>query len=315
MHAYTSNEILIALFLTAGLGACGGPQRAGTSETSVQATTPRQESAPAATAEGASQSTSGGGTQKTTPPTPGRESAPANQFVLREDAQARDAQGAKPSKIKPTRTEAAMKFFVVDKDKGPVPGIVIALTGADGSKHYTEETDAQGYAEVLVPVGQKYELVYLSLGRQDIAATVPVTNEPNQNVKLTLRYKRHVAPTPPAGGSAAANRFILKGVNFDTGKASLRPESFARLDTIVEYMAHKPRSRIEISGHTDNQGNPKANQALSEKRAKAVREYLISKGVEGGRIEAVGYGDQRPIDGNETESGRQENRRIEATEL
>ena len=79
---------------------------------------------------------------------------------------------------------------MIDKDKGPVKGVVISLTAPSGNKYYTEETDAEGYAEVLVPVGQKYELTYLSLGRRDIAATVTVTNEPKQNVKLTLRYKR-----------------------------------------------------------------------------------------------------------------------------
>ena len=66
-----------------------------------------------------------------------------------------------------------------------------------------------------MPVGQKYDVTYLSLGRGDIAATVTVTNEPKQNIKLTLRYKR-LPPPPP---------FVLTGVNFDTGKAIIRPES------------------------------------------------------------------------------------------
>ena len=62
-------------------------------------------------------------------------------------------------------------------------------------------------------------------------------------------------------------------------------------------------------------GNKKANKTLSNKRAKACREYIISKGVDASRIEAVGYGDERPIAPNDTEDGRQQNRRIEATEL
>lgn len=229
-----------------------------------------------------------------------------NEFVLREsEAAARGAQGAKGSKIKPTRTEAAMRFVVVEKDKGPVKGVVIVLTAEGGNRYYTEETDAEGQAEVLVPVGQKYELTYLSLGRKDIAASVSVSNEPNQNVKLTLRFKRQPPPPP----------FVLKGVTFDTGKATIRAESFPRLDIIVEFMRLKKSARIEIAGHTDNVGNPRTNKVLSEKRAQACRAYVISKGIDGSRITAVGHGDQRPVAGNDTEEGRQDNRRIEATEL
>lgn len=254
----------------------------------------------------------------------GTEPAAGGEFVLRDSDTARQVHGATASKIKPTKTEAAMKFIVVDKDKGPIPGVVVSLTAPNGQKYYTEETDSEGYAEVLVPVGQKYELVYLSLGRRDIAATVPVSDEPNQNVKLTLRYKFH-APPPPVRTAAAPAvapdtaaeepRFVLDGVEFDVGKATIRPESLPRLDNVVEYMTHKESSRIEISGHSDNVGNPKANKALSEKRAQACRDYLTSKGIEGTRIQAVGYGDERPIAANETEEGRQQNRRIEAKEL
>jgi len=232
--------------------------------------------------------------------------AEGNAFELKDSATAKDAHGATDSKIKPSKTEAAMKFIVVDKEKGPIPGIVISLSAA-GKTFYTEETDAEGYAEVLVPVGQKYDLVYLSLGKKDVAASVPVSNEPNQNIKLTLRYKGYEKEKEP--------RFVLSGVEFDTAKATIRPESFPRLDSVVEYMTHKKSSKIEISGHTDNKGNAKTNKTLSEKRAQACRDYLISKGIDGSRIQAVGFGDERPIAPNTTEEGRQQNRRIEATEL
>lgn len=241
---------------------------------------------------------------------------PDREFELKGSESARAAKGATASKIKATRTEAAMKFVVLDKEKGPVPGIVISLTAPDGKKYYTEETDSAGYAEVLVPIAQKYELVYLSLGRRDISASVTVTNEPNQNVKLTLRYKRPpVAPQFMTGTPLSAPRFVLSGVNFDTAKATIRQESFPRLDGVVEFMAHKKSARIEISGHTDNVGNVKTNKALSAARAKACRTYLISKGIEANRLVAVGYGDERPVAANDTEAGRQQNRRIEATEL
>jgi len=221
------------------------------------------------------------------------------------------ARGVKPSKITPTRTEAALKLTVVDKDKGPIRGIVISLTDPKGKTHYTEETDAKGYTEVLVPVGREYDLVYLSLGRRKISARIPVSNEPRQTIKLTLRYKRYDA----ASGKRSAQKFILEGVQFDTGKATVRKESYARLDRVVEYMTHKRSARIEISGHTDNVGQRKRNKALSKRRAQACRKYLISKGIDKRRVRAVGRGDEQPIASNDTEQGRQQNRRIEAIEL
>jgi outer membrane protein OmpA-like peptidoglycan-associated protein len=230
--------------------------------------------------------------------------------VVRKSEKTKEEQGRPESKIRATKSEAAVKFTVVDKDKGPIQGIIIALTAADGKKYYTEETSAQGYAELLVPVGQSYELVYLGLGRRDVAAKVTVTDEPNQNLRLTMRYKRL---DPPA--ATPEPRFVLEGVTFDSGKTTIREDSYSRLDGVVEYMTHKKSSQIEISGHTDNAGNAKANKLLSEKRAQACRDYLVSKGIDASRIRAVGYGDERPVAPNDTEEGRKQNRRIEATEL
>jgi outer membrane protein OmpA-like peptidoglycan-associated protein len=230
----------------------------------------------------------------------------ANEFQLRgADGGAKSARGVKASKIVATKTEAAMKFFVLEKDKGPVKGAVVCLTSPAGTSYYTDETDAEGYGEVLVPVGQKYEITYLSLGRKDIAASVTVSSEPAQNIKLTLRFKR-LPPPPP---------FVLTGITFDTGKAVIRSESQPRLDVVYEFLAHKKSAKVEISGHTDNVGNRKANKTLSARRAQACRGYLVSRGIDGTRITAVGHGDERPVAPNDTEENRQKNRRIEVVEL
>jgi outer membrane protein OmpA-like peptidoglycan-associated protein len=230
----------------------------------------------------------------------------ANELVFKDSKEAKPP-AAKASKIVPTKTEAALKFFVIDKDKGPVKGVVIRLTSPDGTKYHTDETDGEGYAEVLVPVGQKYEITYLSLGlaRGDVVATESVSNEPRQSIKLTLRYKR-LAPPPP---------FVLTGINFDTGKAKIRPESEGRLDVVVEFMKLKKSARVEISGHTDNAGNPRTNKTLSAKRAEACRSYLIAKGIDARRITAAGHGSERPVAPNDTAENRQQNRRIEVVEL
>jgi len=281
-------------------------------EAATTGTAPTSTQTDDATASGASVTSgaSAASEPSAAPPAAGADDADKpKEFALQKSQTAKAAHGATASKIKATKTEAALKFVVVDKEKGPIKGIVIAVTAPDGKKFHTEETDAEGYAEVLVPNGQKYDLVYLSLGRQDIASSVAVSNEPRQNVKLTLRYKRYEYE------AADSAQIVLEGINFDTGKATIRAESFPRLDGVVEYLAHKRAARIEISGHTDNVGNPKTNKALSQKRAQACRDYLISKGIDGGRVEAKGYGDERPIAPNDTEAGRQKNRRIEATPL
>lgn len=224
------------------------------------------------------------------------------------------SRGETASTIRPTRTEAALKFTVLDRaKKKPIEGIVISLTGPKGLTYYTQETDSKGYAEVLVPVGRTYKVVYLSLGRRKIAARLPVDNKPSLTMRLTLRYKRFVRKT--VKGKPVPQKFVLAGVEFDTGKATIRKTSYPRLDQVVEYMVHKPSVRVRIAGHTDNVGRAKRNKALSLRRAKACRAYLMKKGIGGSRIEAVGYGSEQPVASNDTKEGRQRNRRIEVSEL
>ncbi|MEZ4936282.1 MAG: OmpA family protein [Crocinitomicaceae bacterium] len=103
----------------------------------------------------------------------------------------------------------------------------------------------------------------------------------------------------------------LRNIFFDTGKSTLRPESNAELDRLVKLMKDVSNLKIEIGGHTDNQGSASMNQKLSEDRAKAVMSYLTSKGIAASRMTAVGYGLNKPIASNANEAGRQQNRRTE----
>ncbi len=246
-----------------------------------------------------------------------------NEFQLREDESAEFAHGDHPSEIEATETHAAMRLFVVHPEHGPIPGIVIKMTGPDGSAFYTGETDSQGYAEVLVPTGQRYEMEYLSLGRRNTTATVNVAEGPRQDIRLTMRYRRWEPPPAPEPASPGEppppapepEPFVLEGILFETNSATIDPESYPRLDRLVEYLEHKPSARVRVAGHTDNVGNPRANQRLSEARAQAVRQYVVERGVADSRIEAVGLGDTQPVASNDTPDGRRRNRRIEAIEL
>jgi len=107
------------------------------------------------------------------------------------------------------------------------------------------------------------------------------------------------------------DRVNLKGVTFGSGNATLTPNAKKVLDDIAEQLKASPRVKIEIQGHTDNQGNSKANQDLSERRAKAVVGYLAIQGVPMSRMRAVGFGQDSPIADNKTKEGRELNRRIE----
>ena len=107
------------------------------------------------------------------------------------------------------------------------------------------------------------------------------------------------------------SKVILKNIFFDFAKATLRSESFPELDRLVKLLTDFPTARIEISGHTDNQGSLQTNQKLSENRAKAVVDYLITKGIATSRLEFKGYAYFQPIATNDKEDGRQQNRRVE----
>ena len=109
-----------------------------------------------------------------------------------------------------------------------------------------------------------------------------------------------------------AKVFELKDVKFNTGKYSLKPESFKALNDLVEILKIKTTMKIEVAGHTDDVGDDDANMTLSQKRAEAVRNYLIKKGIDATRLKAKGYGETQPIAHNTTAEGRQQNRRTEA---
>lgn len=104
---------------------------------------------------------------------------------------------------------------------------------------------------------------------------------------------------------------VLRNIFFDFDKATLRPESINELERLTKLLQDNPSIVIEISGHTDNKGSAEYNQKLSEARSKSVVDYLISKGINKGRLQYKGYGLAKPMATNDTEEGRQLNRRTE----
>ena len=111
--------------------------------------------------------------------------------------------------------------------------------------------------------------------------------------------------------AAAQQDWVLVGVNFDFGSARLKQESYPVLFHATQVLLQNPSMKVEVAGYTDNIGSEKANQALSEKRAKAVYDYLVARGVARDRLTYKGYGESNPIGDNKTADGRYMNRRIE----
>ncbi|KFE67309.1 Outer membrane protein A precursor [Hyalangium minutum] len=111
----------------------------------------------------------------------------------------------------------------------------------------------------------------------------------------------------------AVQRFtgVITGLQFAAGSDRIQATSYALLDQAVKVLKQYPDVRLEISGHTSSDGNAQANQELPQRRAEAVRKYLLSKGIEASRVTAQGFGSSRPLMPNEARSGREKNRRIE----
>lgn len=122
------------------------------------------------------------------------------------------------------------------------------------------------------------------------------------------------APPPPPAPAAAppppAAEVVLKGVNFETASAKLKPESTTVLDAAVANIKKCNCGRVEIRGYTDSVGKPEYNQKLSERRASAVKDYLVAHGIAADMLTAQGFGEEHPIASNATPAGRAENRRV-----
>jgi OOP family OmpA-OmpF porin len=103
-------------------------------------------------------------------------------------------------------------------------------------------------------------------------------------------------------------------VNFDFDKSDIKPMYHQELADFAAYMKQYPGTAVEIAGHTDSKGTDDYNRKLSQRRADSVREYLVKKlGMNGKLLTAVGYGESKPVATNDTDAGRAENRRIEAS--
>jgi len=122
---------------------------------------------------------------------------------------------------------------------------------------------------------------------------------------------KEVAVERPSKTTATAEKWVLIGVNFDFNKSKLLPESYPILYDAAKTLLRNPDMKVEIQGYTDNVGSESYNKKLGQKRADAVKEYLVSKGVAANRLSTTSFGEGNPVADNKTADGRAMNRRIE----
>jgi outer membrane protein OmpA-like peptidoglycan-associated protein len=202
--------------------------------------------------------------------------------------------------LQPTEDKALLVLTITNMEDKPRPNEIIRILNKQNSVVSKHISNAKGQVEVLLPKGERYQIEYLAFVEWNKSQEFEI---PNQTGLLTSRVN--------LGFDYEARRVQLKNVYFDTDKATLRTESFAQLNQLAEVMKIRKNLKIIVEGHTDSVGNEKANQLLSQKRAEAVKNYLITHKIEPARIQAIGYGESRPVAENKTPEGRQQNRRTE----
>ncbi len=198
-----------------------------------------------------------------------------------------------------------LKGKVIDENTAAPLAAVISLVDNGTGKILTKinANPLTGEFELVIPHGGNYGVATEKEGY--------LFNSINFNVPQFAEYQEidtHIIMVKAEVGS----KVVLKNIFFDVGKSDLKSESISEVENIRELLAASTNLRVQINGHTDNSGNTASNKALSLKRATAVVNYLLQKGIAAGRLNAKGFGSERPIVSNDDEQGGREiNRRTE----
>lgn len=199
--------------------------------------------------------------------------------------------------------DAPVNVTMTDFKNNILPHEIVIFRSFLNGREYQGLTDSTGKFSTRLPAGDKYEIFIL--GFKDSTSYIVLDIPPLAgNAYYKNPFKVDIQFLP-------AKSFVLEDCNFETGKAELKPESYAVLDELVAYLVRKEDERIELGGHTDNVGSAKSNLILSQARANTVRAYVIMKGIDPLRVTAKGYGFTVPVATNKTAEGRAQNRRTE----
>lgn len=195
-----------------------------------------------------------------------------------------------------------LEVLVTDTQNNPRKGEEVVFVDTLSNQEYSGVTNSNGKFEIQLPEGSTYLVKIKGISAQQNYQVFSVPELSDNKVYRASQFL--IKYDPPTV-------YTLDNVYFGTNKASLREASYKELNELVEYMERRKHIRVEIAGHTDNVGSKENNLKLSRRRADRVKQYLVDQGIEPGRVETQGYGEDRPVAGNNTEEGRQKNRRTE----
>jgi outer membrane protein OmpA-like peptidoglycan-associated protein/tetratricopeptide (TPR) repeat protein len=197
-----------------------------------------------------------------------------------------------------------LKGKVIDESNGKGIEAKITITDNDLNEVVSEFYSNSESGEYLIslPSGKNYGI--------SIEKTLHIFHSENIYLKPNSGYQVQIN-TVKLLNLNKGSTVILKNIFFATGSYQISSNSYPELEKLRQLMIENPNLSIQISGHTDNQGDENNNLQLSQNRANAVLNYLISKGIDVSRLKALGYGSKKPISTNDTEEGRSKNRRTE----
>lgn len=200
-----------------------------------------------------------------------------------------------------TQITAPVKVHITDFKKTILKGEQVLFVNQTSKKTFKGVSDSKGDFSLNLPIG-KYNIKLKSVGdTQDYSTLeIPEIGENQTYSEMTIEIMISVP-----------KYFTLDNLQFFSGQSTILKSSYKELAELVEYLKLKPNLKIEVSGHTDSDGDEITNLELSKRRAQAVVNYLIKKGIKSNRLFPKGYGETRPISDNNTAIGKAKNRRTE----
>ncbi|MGZ3920092.1 MAG: OmpA family protein, partial [Bacteroidia bacterium] len=199
-----------------------------------------------------------------------------------------------------------MKGTIKDEKGEPISGAVLEIKNT--------VTKEKTYATVDSTTGQY--MAAISLKKKDnIVMTVKKDSIAFNSVVVDVKNASYYSPPADVklvvAKAEKGKSFVINNILYNTNSAEIKEESKLILESFADYLKENPDIKVEIQGHTDNVGNPKDNLALSTNRAFSIKQLLEEYKIDGNRITAKGYGQDKPIADNKTENGRAKNRRTE----
>ena len=204
--------------------------------------------------------------------------------------------------LESTDSLALVTFKISDFEGVAEAEAIINIENKEHNFSVKAVADVEGRFVTLLPEGIPFTIAVNKFGKTfNFALNIPKADgntefEQTLQIKVVTRY---------------LGTYTLENVNFDSGKADIKPEAKPALDKLLKQLKESVTMKVEIAGHTDDVGDDEKNMTLSQKRADAVKAYLTSRSINPSRINAKGYGEVKPIADNLTPAGRAAHRRTE----